>query len=329
MSSEMPLSRRRRLSFAAERNMSSAAMRGTAHSAGVEEHITRERIVSELGRSRVWPSADGAGGPHREGEEPKPMMHGRGTSGEAIVAMKPANKAERSAAESEERRAEAKGNAGQQSTFRAQNRADASQALERIRQSRRHSPEVGAVCGKAARTDLCGGRPVMGVPTATAAKARLRASSTRYAPCPRAEMAGTRFALCRPYVSEHGRLHAILLLSKLSENAEETPAAEDAMQETFTALWRRATTYRPERGPAAPWLFAVARNAVVNRTRIRAEVVAHVPDGRVALPVRFRHPPVIAEYASLARFCWPPVTAASIPVAWLPVPPVTEVKSPA
>src|SRR6266540_3690121 len=28
-------------------------------------------------------------------------------------------------------------------------------------------PEVGAVCGKAARTDLCGGRPVMGVPTAT------------------------------------------------------------------------------------------------------------------------------------------------------------------
>jgi len=30
----------------------------------------------------------------------------------------------------------------------------------------RQSPEVGAVCGKAARTALCGGRPVMGVPTA-------------------------------------------------------------------------------------------------------------------------------------------------------------------
>ena len=28
-------------------------------------------------------------------------------------------------------------------------------------------PEVGTVCGKAARTDLCGGRPVIGVPTAT------------------------------------------------------------------------------------------------------------------------------------------------------------------
>src|SRR6516165_12307120 len=31
---------------------------------------------------------------------------------------------------------------------------------------RRHTPEVGAVCGNSARTDLCGGRPVMSVPTA-------------------------------------------------------------------------------------------------------------------------------------------------------------------
>src|SRR5262245_2505173 len=32
----------------------------------------------------------------------------------------------------------------------------------------RHAPEVGAVCGKAARTVLCGGRTAMSVPTATA-----------------------------------------------------------------------------------------------------------------------------------------------------------------
>src|SRR5271166_1744570 len=35
----------------------------------------------------------------------------------------------------------------------------------------RQTPEVGAVCGKAARTVLCGGRPVMGVPTAIRHKA--------------------------------------------------------------------------------------------------------------------------------------------------------------
>src|ERR1700704_6179868 len=63
------------------------------------------------------------------------MMHGRGKSDSAIGAMKPANKAERSAAELVEQRAGTKGNADQQSTRRAQDRASVSQALERIRQA--------------------------------------------------------------------------------------------------------------------------------------------------------------------------------------------------
>jgi hypothetical protein len=62
------------------------------------------------------------------------MMHGREKSGSAIVAAKPTNKAERSAAEPVERRAEAKGNAGQQSTHRAQDRERVSKALACIRQ---------------------------------------------------------------------------------------------------------------------------------------------------------------------------------------------------
>src|ERR1700682_6470198 len=65
------------------------------------------------------------------------MMHGRGKSDAAIVAGKPTNKAERSAAEPVEPRAVAKGNANQQSTRRAQSRASVSQALERIRQAAR------------------------------------------------------------------------------------------------------------------------------------------------------------------------------------------------
>jgi RNA-directed DNA polymerase len=65
------------------------------------------------------------------------MMHGHEKSDPAIVAMKPANKAEQSAAEPVERRAGAKGNVGQQSTCRAQSRVSVSQALERIRQDAR------------------------------------------------------------------------------------------------------------------------------------------------------------------------------------------------
>src|SRR5580700_1102333 len=87
-------------------------------------------------------------GPHREGEESKPMMHERGKSDSAVVATKPANKAERSAAELVEQRAGTKGNADQQSTRRAQYRESVSQALGRIRQVRRQAPDVGAVCIK-------------------------------------------------------------------------------------------------------------------------------------------------------------------------------------
>ena len=97
------------------------------------------------------------------------MMHEREKSDLAVVAVKLANKAERSAAEPVERRAGTKGNAGQHSTCRARYRVSVSPALERIRHVRRQTPKVGAVCGKAARTDLCGGRAVMRVPTAIVA----------------------------------------------------------------------------------------------------------------------------------------------------------------
>src|ERR1700730_5761140 len=62
------------------------------------------------------------------------MMHGHEKSDSAIVAVKPANKVERSAAEPVEPRAETKGNVGQQSTRRTQSRISVSKALARIRQ---------------------------------------------------------------------------------------------------------------------------------------------------------------------------------------------------
>jgi RNA polymerase sigma-70 factor, ECF subfamily len=47
--------------------------------------------------------------------------------------------------------------------------------------------------------------------------------------------------------------------------------AEEAVQETFASVWRAAGSYRPERGPGAPWLYAVARNAIVDNGRTRRE----------------------------------------------------------
>jgi RNA polymerase sigma-70 factor, ECF subfamily len=72
--------------------------------------------------------------------------------------------------------------------------------------------------------------------------------------------------------------------------------AEDATQETFTSVWRSASSYRPERGPGAPWLYAVARNAIVDRTRARSEPPAEVPDDPSAEP----GPPEQAERSWLS-----------------------------
>ena len=64
------------------------------------------------------------------------MMHGPKKSDPADVAMKPTNKAgQKTAAESAERRAGAKGTVDQQSTHRTQIRARVSQALGRVRQA--------------------------------------------------------------------------------------------------------------------------------------------------------------------------------------------------
>jgi len=73
------------------------------------------------------------------------MMNEDEKSDPAIVAVKLANKAEQSAAERVEPRAGTEGNADARSTFRAQNREDVSQSLDRVREPqskgrRRSSP---------------------------------------------------------------------------------------------------------------------------------------------------------------------------------------------
>jgi len=54
--------------------------------------------------------------------------------------------------------------------------------------------------------------------------------------------------------------------------------AEEAVQDAFASLWRSAATYRPDRGPGAPWLYTVARNAIVDHARRRVEPAAEAPD---------------------------------------------------
>lgn len=58
--------------------------------------------------------------------------------------------------------------------------------------------------------------------------------------------------------------------------------AEDAVQEAFAAVWRSAGTFDPNRGAGGAWLYAVARNAIVDGARRRPEPPAEAPDEAAA-----------------------------------------------
>ncbi len=48
--------------------------------------------------------------------------------------------------------------------------------------------------------------------------------------------------------------------------------AEDVAQESFLALWRRASRWRPGEARVSTWLHRVAKNACIDRLRRRREV---------------------------------------------------------
>jgi hypothetical protein len=115
-------------------------LRGLAGS----ENLARMRALrTGTGRSPVRPFAPAEGsGPYREGEEPKPMMHGPEKSDPAILGMKPANKPGRTGAESVDRRTGAKENASETHAGRTLGRETASSSLERVRERARQDQKV-------------------------------------------------------------------------------------------------------------------------------------------------------------------------------------------
>ena len=74
--------------------------------------------------------------------------------------------------------------------------------------------------------------------------------------------------------------------------------AEDAVQEAFAAIWRSASTYRPERGAAGGWLYTVARNAIVDRLRRNG------PAADIQLPELASAEPGPAERAEDSYVSW-------------------------
>ena len=59
--------------------------------------------------------------------------------------------------------------------------------------------------------------------------------------------------------------------------------AEDLAQETLLTVWRRASLYAEDKGSAATWIFAIARNLRIDRLR-REMPWQELPEGRLEQP---------------------------------------------
>lgn len=70
----------------------------------------------------------------------------------------------------------------------------------------------------------------------------------------------------RSAYAEHGRVLFGFVLNGVGDRG----LAEDCVQETFLRAWRSRDRYHPERASQRTWLFAIARNVVIDALRARA-----------------------------------------------------------
>lgn len=61
--------------------------------------------------------------------------------------------------------------------------------------------------------------------------------------------------------------HSPQVLAYVRSLGRSRDASEDVVQEVFLSVWRKAGTYRPERGDVAGWLYTMTRNKVVDLWR--------------------------------------------------------------
>jgi len=63
------------------------------------------------------------------------------------------------------------------------------------------------------------------------------------------------------------------LLAYVRQISRDREVAEDVVQDVFLSVWRKAASYRPERGDVPGWLYTITRNRVVDRWRRKGGLV--------------------------------------------------------
>lgn len=104
---------------------------------------------------------------------------------------------------------------------------------------------------------------------------------------------GDKAALADLFSAEAGRLIGIAL-----RILRRRDLAEEAVQETFIAAWRRASQFDPARGSAQGWLTTITRNRALNMLRDGSRMEYH--DGEVLADLGDRSAEAMAAFNALA-----------------------------
>lgn len=67
--------------------------------------------------------------------------------------------------------------------------------------------------------------------------------------------------------------YAAKVLSYVRMLARQREIAEDVVQEVFLSVWRKAPSYRPDRGDVPGWLYTITRNKLVDVWRRKGGMV--------------------------------------------------------
>ncbi len=71
--------------------------------------------------------------------------------------------------------------------------------------------------------------------------------------------------------------HAPWLVARLSTRVTDHTVVDEAVQDTFVAVWRRPSAYRGD-GPVAAWLWGIAIRRVIDRLRATRPLPLARPD---------------------------------------------------
>lgn len=85
---------------------------------------------------------------------------------------------------------------------------------------------------------------------------------------------------------------------QLGRNRE---GAEDVVQEVFVTVWRRAGSFRPDRGDPAGWLYTITRNKLVDLWRRQGDAAALGELAETVDPAQERGELRLTMHQALAR----------------------------